>query len=382
MADDRHDDASQEGSPPKNSSPADLETTEISGAADDAGSADVAETTDDQQSIGGQSVGPPRAPSRSSSAVSARLPARLQPGLWLAPYGRRAGRRHRPSCKSLPRNLVLFRTALRSVKSKSAKPAAWRVDPAAAARIDTLEKSVASLGDELSTVRGQSDSVAAAVKDGTSGPREAADAPDLAAISARLAEVEKAAKTLPAETTGHDTAPADDVPLRRVVAATLLNVSVRQGQPYGELLAASKALIADPDTLKPLEMFADSGVPSANVLCHELLTIVPKLAPSPVMATTGTDIVTRLREGAARLVSIERADAPAGNSTGAVVAGAAASARQNDVAAARGKLNALPPADRTAAEPWIAKADARAAALAASGQFAADAMAALTKPAP
>jgi hypothetical protein len=45
-------------------------------------------------------------------------------------------------------------------------------------------------------------------------------------------------------------------------------------------------------------------------------------------------------------------------------------------------LNALPPADRTAAEPWIAKADARAAALAASGQFAADAMAALTKPAP
>ena len=381
MADDRHDDASQEGSPPKDSSPADLETTEISGAADDAGSADVAETTDDQQSIGEQSVAPPRAPSRSSSAVIGGITGAIAAGVvvgavWLAGWA--------PSSELqvTTAEFGALSNRVASVESKSAKPAASGLDPAAAARIDTLEKSVASLGDELATVRGQSDSLAAAVKDVTSGPREAADAPDLAAISARLAEVEKAAKTMPAETTKHDTVPADDVPLRRVVAATLLNVSVRQGQPYGELLAASKALIADPDTLKPLEMFADSGVPSANVLCHELLTIVPKLAPSPVMATTGTDIVTRLREGAARLVSIERADAPAGNSTGAVVAGAAASARQNDVTAARGKLNALPPADRTAAEPWIAKADARAAALAASGQFAADAMAALTKPAP
>lgn len=382
MADDRQDDVSQEESPQKLLPPTDIETTGISAAADDAGSGDAAEAVDDQQSISEQPVASPRAPSRTSAAVIGAITGAIAAGLvvgaaWLAGWA--------PSSSELQVTTAEFgalSNRVASVESKSAAPAASGLDSAAAARIDTLEKSVASLGDELATVRGQSDSLAAAVKDVTSGPREAADAPDLAAISARLAEVEKAAKTLPAETTRHDAAPADDVPLRRVMAATLLNVSVRQGQPYGELLAASKALIADPDTLKPLEMFADSGVPSANVLCHELLAIVPKLAPSPVMATTGTDIVTRLREGAARLVSIERADAPAGNSTSSVVAGVTASARQNDVTAAREKLNALPPADRTAAESWIAKADARAAALAASGQFAADAMAALTKPAP
>ena len=42
----------------------------------------------------------------------------------------------------------------------------------------------------------------------------------------------------------------------------------------------------------------------------------------------------------------------------------------------------LAPADRAAAQSWLDKADARDAALAASRQFAADAMTALAKPAP
>jgi hypothetical protein len=45
-------------------------------------------------------------------------------------------------------------------------------------------------------------------------------------------------------------------------------------------------------------------------------------------------------------------------------------------------LNTLAPADRAAAQGWIDKADARDAALAASRKFAAEAMAALNKPAP
>ena len=35
---------------------------------------------------------------------------------------------------------------------------------------------------------------------------------------------------------------ADDMPLRRVVAAALLDVAVRHGDPYSETLAAAKAL--------------------------------------------------------------------------------------------------------------------------------------------
>jgi hypothetical protein len=416
MADDRHDDASQGGSSHKHSLPTDIETTGTSGAADHAGGA-AGGTADDQQTVGEQSVPShepfrafsaadddagsgdasgatdhqppeqPRAPSRTLSAVIAAVTGAIAAGLvvggaWLADWPPSSSAPSAPQVSLVQFGDLSNRVA--SVESMASRPAASAPDPATAARISALEKSVASLRGELATVRGQSDKLAAALKDGAAVPHDAGEASDLAAISARLAQVEQTAQTLTAETAKHDAAPADDVPLRRAVAATLLNVSVRQGQPYGDLLAASKALIADPDTLKPLEVFADSGVPSATVLSRELLAIVPKLAPAPapVMATTGSSIVDRLQEGAARLVRIERIDGSHTESASAVVARIAASARQNDVAAAKAELNALPPADRTAAEPWIAKADANDAALAASRQFAADAMAALTKPAP
>ena len=100
------------------------------------------------------------------------------------------------------------------------------------------------------------------------------------------------------------------------------------------------------------------------------------------MATTGAGIVDRLQAGAARLVRIQRTDAADNNDRTAVIVRAAAAAQRNDVAGARRELNALPGADRAAVQPGIDRLDARDAALAASRQFAADAMAALTKPAP
>lgn len=406
VANDTQDDAHQDRGWQDQSSAADLEANRISGTSDDAGSAsgDAA----DHQPLGEQPV-PPRSPSRASSALIAAFTGAVAAGLvvggaWLADWPPSSSASSSASQVSAAEFGALANRVAR-VESTASKPAASSLDQAAATRIDNLDKSVASLREELTTlrgelatVRGQSDKPAAALKDGSPVPQHDADgasdlAPsDLAAISARLAQteqqVEQTTQALTAEiakrgaeTTKHDTAPISDGPLRQAVAATLLNVAVRQGQPYGDLLAASKTLISDPDTFKPLETFADSGVPSANVLCRELLAIVPKLEPPPVKISAN-DIVNRLQESAVRLVHIERADAPAGESTSAVVARIKAAARQNDVAAARKELNTLPPTGRTAAEPWIAKVDARDAALATARQFASDAMAALAKPAP
>jgi hypothetical protein len=124
-------------------------------------------------------------------------------------------------------------------------------------------------------------------------------------------------------------------------------------------------------------------VPSVNALCRELLTLVPKLSPPAQQdnATTGTGIVERLQAGAAKLVRIERTDT-VGNDRGAIVARVTAAALRNEPNEARRELNTLAPADRAAAQGWIDKADARDAALAASRKFAAEAMAALNKPAP
>jgi hypothetical protein len=269
------------------------------------------------------------------------------------------------------------------VESKPAAPAAPAPtpDPALAAHVDALEKSVTTLRDELSAAGARSQQLTAELEAVKSAPRETSPAPDLSAINNRLAQIEAAAKTLSAEAAQRNAAPMDDVPLRRVVAASLLDVAVRVGEPYAAALAAVKPLAGNADALKPLDVFAGSGVPNVNALNRELLALLPKLSPAQENPTTGSGLVDRLQTGAARLVRIERTDAVAGNDRGAIVARVTAAALRNDVAEARRELKTLAPADRAAAQAWIDKADARDAALAASRQFTIDAMAALAKPA-
>ena len=270
---------------------------------------------------------------------------------------------------------------LASVEVRAGKPAAAAPDPTAAARAEALEKSLAALHSELATQRAQSERLASAINDAKSAPREAAAPPDLSAINERVAQVERAVRAQGAEITKESAKLADDVLLRRIVAATLLDVLVRTGDPYPAAIAAAKALAPNPDALKPLEGFAASGVPSANSLNRELLTLVPKLSPpAPDNSTTGTGLVDRLQAGAAKLVRIERSDA-IGSDRGAIVSRVTAAALRNDFAEARRELKTLAPADRAAVQTWLDKADARDAALAASRQFATDAMAVLAKPA-
>jgi hypothetical protein len=271
-----------------------------------------------------------------------------------------------------------------SVESKTAAPAAATPagpDPALAAQIGSLQKSVATLRDELAATRAQSEKLAAAVNDVKSAPRETPPPPDLSAINERLAKIEAAARTLSAEATLRSAAPVDDPQLRRVVAASLLDVSVRAGEPYAAALSAAKPFAANAEALKPLDGFAATGVPSTGALNRELLALLPKLSPPRDNSTTGSGIVDRLQAGAARLVRIERTDAVAGNDRNAIVSRVTAAAMRNDIAEARRELKTLEPADRAAAQAWIVRADARDAALAASRQFAADAMGAFAKPA-
>jgi hypothetical protein len=267
-----------------------------------------------------------------------------------------------------------------SVESKTGRPAAPAPDPAAAARVDALEKSVAALRSELADLRTQSEKLASSVNDAKSAPRDAAPAPDLAGINDRIAGLERAARAQSSAIAQESAKPADDLALRRIVAASLLDVLVRIGDPYPAALTAAKSLAPNPDTLKPLDGFAAAGVPSPAVLSRELLALVPKLSPPPAESTSGSGLVDRLRAGASKLVRIERTDA-IGNDPGNVVARVTAAALRNDYKEARRELLTLPAADRAAAQGWIEKADSRDAALAVSRQFADEAMTALARPA-
>jgi hypothetical protein len=267
------------------------------------------------------------------------------------------------------------------IEAKSARSPAEAPDPAVAGRLEALEKSLAALRAEIAGARAQSEKLAAELNAVKSAPRQAAAPQDLAAINERLGQIERATRAESAKIAQQDNKPADDTALRRVVAASMLDVSVRQGEPFAAALAAAKSLAPNPDALKPLDDFAAAGVPSAASLSRELLTLVPKLSPpAPENATTGSGIVDRLQAGAAKLVRIERTDA-VGNDRGAVIARVMAAALRDDYTGARRELTTLAPGDRTAAQAWLDKANERDAALSASRHFAAEAMAALAKPA-
>jgi hypothetical protein len=252
-------------------------------------------------------------------------------------------------------------------------------DAVAAARIDALEK---SLRGDLASLRAQSEKRSAEANNARSASGESVTAPELSALNERVSQLERSSRNQGAEIApeGEKIAkPADDMPLRRVVAAALLDVAVQQGHPFPALLTTAKSLAPNPDALKPLEPFAATGVPNAPLLSRELLTLVPKLSPPAESSTSGSGIVDRLQAGASKLVRIERTDAT-GNDRSAIVARATAAALRNDFAEARRELNTLSSADRAPAQAWLDKADARDAALAASRQFAADAMIVLARP--
>ena len=281
---------------------------------------------------------------------------------------------------------------LAGLESNTARTPPPVTDPAVTARLDTMEKSLAGLRGDLATLRTQSDKLAAAFESAKHAPPAsgagAAPTVDLSVINKRIDQVEQATRAQAAAIAQADKQASaakdasakaqDDLPLRRLVAAALLDVAVRHGDGYANALAAAKALAPDPGALKPLAAFADEGIPKPPVLCRELLALVPKLSPQPANATTGSGIIDRLQAGASKLVRVERTDA-SGNDRSAVVARVTAAALRIDLADARRELNSLDAADRAPAQGWLDRVSARDAALAASRQFAEDSMAALAK---
>ena len=291
---------------------------------------------------------------------------------------------------------------LASVEAKVNKPAAPKADampdPATTSRSDALEKSLSVLRSDVANLHSQSGEPANSRQqdrdDAGSAPRDAAAVADLSAINERIASLEsgiqaqraelvqlgeKAANAKSAADKADSDSVASDKPLRRVVAAALLDVTVRQGDAYASQLSVAKSLAANPDGLKPLETFASSGVPSPAALSRELLNIVPKLSPPAQAQTNNSGIVDRMQAGAKTFFHVERIDGAAGS---AIISRVKDAALRNDFDEARRELRTLPETDREPAKAWLDKADAREAALAASHKFANDAMAELAKPAP
>jgi len=278
-------------------------------------------------------------------------------------------------------------TRVAKVEADAAKPAPRpAADPAIAARLDAVEKSVTALRNDLETMRTQTGKTAAALAEIRSGsPQAVAGEPpsapsiDMSAIEERLGKIERATAALSAAAAAPaPQPPADDSKIRRLDALINLDKAVRRGSPYVAELAAARSVAGENDALRALDPFAQSGIPDADALSKELLGLLAQLTPKPEVQPAPSGIVERLQQSFAKLVRIQRTDAQASGSVG-VIARATAAAQRNDVNAAKRELLLLPPSDSGPVRPWIAKVDGRDKALAASEQFTTDTLTAISK---
>jgi hypothetical protein len=366
------------GKPKREPPTIDLKPSEVTSSTSDAASSSTASASSSRPS---SSAVPPFLVAAVTGAIAAALVVAVA---WVLGWPSETAR---PIDEANTNAIAAMSSRITELEGRLAKSVT--PDAALSPRLEGIEKSLAALKSDVAGARARSDKLAAdldAVK--SAPPSSVAAVPaapvDLSPIEARIAEVERAVRAEGDSIAQSASKPADDTGLRRLVVASMLEISVRQGEPFAEALKASKVLVADPQMLKPLDRFAGSGVPNAASLCRELLTLVPQLEPPALetaTTTSGNGIVGRLKAGAANLVRIERTDA-VGNSRGAIVARVTAAALRNDLGEARRELMALMPADRAAAQGWLEKAGERDAALSATRQFATEAMAVLAKPAP
>ncbi|HEY0219105.1 MAG TPA: hypothetical protein VGC26_04960 [Afipia sp.] len=270
-----------------------------------------------------------------------------------------------------------LRGRIAALESRSGQPAS--ADPVLPAKIAGIEKSLASLRDDIGKLRTQTDSATAGIDALKAARQDSVPAAvDTAALEDRLTKLERATVALTADTPVRPApaAPADPT-VPRVAAAALLDQIVHQAQPYEAALSNARKF-GDTGALKALEPFAATGVPTARVLSRELLALLPQLAPKPDTAPATGGILQRLQQGALKLVRVRRIDDAQSDD---LVSRVKDFAQREDIAEAKKLLLTLPESERAPVQPWIDKANARDAALAAASRYAQDAMSVMPRPA-
>ncbi len=256
-------------------------------------------------------------------------------------------------------------------------------NPELVARLSASEQTLQAMREAVTTTRHQLDGVASAlaelkVKAGETAP--ASSPVDLSPMVARIEALDQALAGMKQQLTERAAAPAPERPLRRVVAASLLDVAVRQGLGFASELAAAKSLADRPEALAPLDAFAARGVPSDAVKCRELLGIIPKLRPGPEPVAPDASTTDRFWANAARLVRVRPVGETALDDAASLANQIEAVARRGDLAEAVRLIGKLPEVARAETSGFLDGVKARDAALTASRQFATDALAALDKP--
>jgi hypothetical protein len=300
----------------------------------------------------------------------------------------------RPSAATIdPKTVDDLSSRLARLEATDTKSPVPAPDNALINRIATVEGQLGALEekigvdarrtDEIATIaadaRSRADAASAAVAALPKAAPPAIGRDEVDTLANRVATVERTTKALEAELAKR-AAEGSERAVRLALTAAYLQGAVERGDPFVKELAAAKALGADTKVLAPLESFAQSGVPSAAALAQELMTLLPALRQASGVPTSSRNFLGRLQANAEKLVRIRPNDKTPDNDSNAVLTRVEQHAAQSDVPGALAELAKLPPAARAPAQAWIAKAEARQAAVNAGRRLAADALASLAMP--
>lgn len=318
-------------------------------------------------------------------------------GLWVAGFVPVRDAANPPPAQATVKPMAGDDIAARLDKLQQTIQAPKPDDGTVTARLTTDEAQQKALGDALAALTRRVDEVATAAQGALTQAKTAASAAedaksaaqggvqhsDIEALANRVAALENAVKSVTADVARRP-ASADDSAARSTVAAEALRAAVERGAPYQAELAAAKSFGADQNAVAALAPFAADGIPSAAALGRELAALVPVLQRAAEPGSSSGSLFGRLEARAQRLVRVtplDAAAAPTGNDPSSLIVRIDGDAARSDIPGALADIARLPDAARAPADAWIKKAQAREAAIAASRQIAANALASLGKPA-
>lgn len=264
--------------------------------------------------------------------------------------------------------------------ARTPRPA--QADPALAERVAALEAALRPLTDASARI----DSASAAARDAQARadaayeaaqkgqPGAASSQKEIDDLVARVTALEQAAKTAEARITTNAGA---DKASRLAFTADALRGAVARGGPYARELSAVRPLLPDTRVLAPLETFATTGIPSADALSRELAQLSPTMLAAAGTPAPDSSLLGRLQSTG--LIKLRPLNEAAGNDPASVIGRADAKAGHGDLAGARADVASLPPAVQAPAQSWIARVDARDAALSAARNLAENAIGTLAK---
>ncbi len=246
-------------------------------------------------------------------------------------------------------------------KRVAALEAAGAGNSAASEATQHLETQAKDLRADVDAEKGQLPDLSARVaklESDASKPNTNVSGADLAALGARVDQVEAALAALKTEARVAAEKPAaEENPANIAIIAEVAEERLRSGAGLGPELAALQRLGVDSSALAPLQAVVN-GVPTNSALAASFSAVAPHVLAAAAPAETGS-VTDRFLAHLHNLVKVRELNETAGDDPQALVSQIEAMSRRGDIAAALDSFDKLPEAARKAAGDWPTLARAR-----------------------